>query len=293
MSVLILNNRVSNDYETINLIRSFNHKNIKVRICQFTDFDIIINHGIFYMGKEFELPKCVLVRMGAGISRFDLSIIRHFELVGIPCFNSSDSINIVQDKFHSGSILSNAGIAVPDTMIINFPITDKLVSLKIKFPCIIKVDIGSFGEGIYLCHTEQEYHNIIEFVEALHVKDTLLVQQYLGDRPGEDLRVFVIGGKVLGAMKRIAANGDFRANITKGGIGEIYPVSKEINDIALDTANILGLDIAGIDLLFDKDGFKVCEANSNPGFSGFERFCNVDVANAITTFIETKLCDRI
>jgi RimK family alpha-L-glutamate ligase len=289
MSVLILTNHVFHDYETTKLIRSFDRKNIKVHVCQFSDFDIVINHGIFHLGNLFELPKCVLVRMGAGITRFDLSIIRYFELAGVTCINSSNSINIVQDKFQSGNILSNAGISVPTTMMVKFPITDKLVATKIEFPCIIKVDIGSFGEGIYLCHTEQEYHNIIEFSQALHVDETLLVQQYLGDRPGEDLRVFVIGGEVLGAMKRTAPTGDFRANITKGGTGVAYPVSQEINDIALATAAVLGLDIAGIDLLFDKDGFKVCEANSNPGFSGFERYCDVDVADAITTFIATKI----
>jgi gamma-F420-2:alpha-L-glutamate ligase len=101
--------------------------------------------------------------------------------------------------------------------------------------------------------------------------------------------VLIVGGKVLGAMKRTAPSGDFRANITNGGTGEAYPVTPEIAEIALNAANVLKLDIAGIDLLFDSKGFHVCEANSNPGFSGFEKYCNTDVAGAIVSFIESKL----
>ena len=129
----------------------------------------------------------------------------------------------------------------------------------------------------------------MEFIESLGNKKTLLVQEYLGDRPGEDLRVLVIGGKVVGAMKRTAPEGDFRANITSGGTGEGFEVTPEIDYIARETARTLGLTIAGIDLLFDNRGFRVCEANSNPGFSGFEKYCGVDVADLITEYIKYKV----
>jgi RimK family alpha-L-glutamate ligase len=106
---------------------------------------------------------------------------------------------------------------------------------------------------------------------------------------GEDLRVLVIGGKVIGAMKRSAPAGDFRANITNGGRGELFEVTDEIEFIARETAKTLGLDIAGVDLLFDQRGFRVCEANSNPGFSGFEKYCDTDVADSITEYIKFKI----
>jgi RimK family alpha-L-glutamate ligase len=174
-------------------------------------------------------------------------------------------------------------------MVVKFPITNNLVATTIGFPCVIKVVVGSFGEGVYLCQSELEYTRIIEFVDALHNEKTLIAQEYIGDRPGEDLRVFVVGGKVLGAMKRTAPKNDFRANISNGGTGEKYEVTPEIEEIAIDTADVLGLDIAGIDLLFTKEGFVVCEANSNPGFSGFNQYCNVNVADHIVNYIENML----
>jgi len=289
MSVLILTKPVQHEIETIRLFESFENKNIRADVCQFHLFDIVVNHGIFYNGKPFEMPDAVLVRMGAGITRKELAVVRYFELAGIPCYNTSQSINLVQDKFQTSALLNRAGIAVPSTMLARYPIPNDLVSENIKFPCVVKVIVGSYGEGIYKCNTAQEYKNIIELIDAVGDDKTLLVQEYLGDQPGEDLRVIVVGGKVIGAMKRIAPVGDFRANITIGGKGEVHEVTPEIEEIALNAARILGLDIAGIDLLFDHRGFRVCEANSNPGFNGFNQFCNTQVEHAISEFIINKI----
>jgi gamma-F420-2:alpha-L-glutamate ligase len=288
-SVIILTKQTTPDYETNKLLISFVAANVDVSVCHFANFDIITGHPIRYDGKEFTLPNLVLVRLGAGITSVELAVIRYFELVGIPCVNSSTSIHTVQNKFHTGQVLSNANIAVPTTMLVHFPITNNLIATHIGFPCVIKVLVGSFGEGVYLCHNEQEYCKLIEFLKNLDNDKKLLVQEYLNDRPGEDLRVFVVGNKVLGAMKRTAPDGDFRANITIGGKGEPYTVSPEIEKIALATANALGLEIAGIDLLFDKRGFRVCEANSNPGFSGFDYFCKTDIALDIVNYILDKM----
>lgn len=289
MSVIILTKPDKHDFETNKLIEEFENRQIQVRVCQFKHFDVIINKGIFYKGENIDLPMVVLVRLGAGITRKELAVIRYFELAGIKCFNSRHSINLVQDKLHTSEILSQSGIAVPTTMVVKFPIKNDLVQQHIGFPCIVKVVVGSFGEGVYLCQSELEYHRIIEFTDALSTDKTLIVQEYLGDNPGTDLRVFVVGGKVIGAMKRTAPVGDFRANITIGGSGEAYPVNTAIEDIALSTAKILGLDIAGIDLLFDKRGFHVCEANSNPGFSGFNQYCGVNIQEHIVDFIQGHL----
>jgi glutathione synthase/RimK-type ligase-like ATP-grasp enzyme len=117
----------------------------------------------------------------------------------------------------------------------------------------------------------------------------MIVQEYLGERVGEDLRVLVIGGKVVGAMKRTAPEGDFRANITNGGTGSKFEVTDEIDFLARETARSLNLDIAGVDLLFDARGFRVCEANSNPGYAGFEKYCDVDVADLITEYVKFKI----
>lgn len=287
-SVIILTKHTTLEYETSKLLISFMDSNIDASVCQFANFDIVTGQQIRYNGEDFSLPDLVLVRLGAGITSVELAVIRYFELLGIPCINSSTSVNIVQNKFHTGQILSNANIAVPTTMLVHFPITNDLIATQIGFPCVIKVLVGSFGEGVYLCHSEQEYRKLIEFLKNLDNEKKLLVQEYLNDRPGEDLRVLVVGDKVVGAMKRTAPEGDFRANITIGGKGELYPLTAEIEDIALSTAKALGLEIAGVDLLFDKRGFRVCEANSNPGFNGFDYFCNTNVSFEIVEYIKTK-----
>jgi RimK family alpha-L-glutamate ligase len=154
---------------------------------------------------------------------------------------------------------------------------------------VVKVVTGSYGEGVYLCERKRDYKKLMGFVDTLGAKKTMIVQEYLGERPGEDLRVLVIGGKVIGAMKRTAPEGDFRANITNGGTGSNFEVSDEIDYLAREAARALGLDIAGVDLLFDSRGFRICEANSNPGFKGFEEYCQVDVADLITEYIKFKI----
>jgi len=293
MTVLILTKNERNEYESGRLVDSFAAKGIEARACHPDDFDIIVDRnikgGIKYKGQDMELPKLVLVRLGAGILPFQLAVIRHFEQAGVPCVNGSVAIETVKDKLRSSQILSRAGIAIPNTMLVRWPIEDRLVTDNIGFPCVVKVVTGSYGEGVHLCERKRDYKKLVEFVENLGNKKTMIVQEYLGDRPGEDLRVLVIGGKVMGAMLRTAPEGDFRANITGGGTGSRYEITEEIDFIARETARALNLDIAGVDLLFDDRGFRVCEANSNPGFKGFETYCGVDVADLITEYVKFKI----
>lgn len=293
MTVLILTKLDRNEYESNRLVESFAQRGITARMCHPDDFDIIVDRdirkGIKLKGQDLELPKLVLVRLGAGILPFQLAVVRHFEQAGVPCINGSLPIEIVKDKLRTSQILSRAGIAIPNTMMVRMPIDDGLVESNIGFPCVVKVVTGSYGEGVYLCEKKRDYRKLMEFIDNLGNKKTMIVQKYMGERVGEDLRVLVIGGKVLGAMKRTAPEGDFRANITNGGTGEEYPLTEEIEFLARETSRALGLDIAGVDLLFDKHGFVVCEANSNPGFIGFETYCGVNVADAITEYVKFKI----
>jgi RimK family alpha-L-glutamate ligase len=293
MSVIILTKQSETDYETKRLVESFTSKNISSRVCHPDKFDIVVDRdirkGIKYGSEDIELPKLVLVRLGAGILPFQLAVLRHFEQAGVLVINGSENISTVKDKLRTSQILSRNSIAIPNTMMVRYPIDEKLISDNIGYPCVVKVVTGSYGEGVYLCEKKKDYKKLVEFIESLGNKKTLIVQEYLGDRPGEDLRVLVIGGKVIGAMRRTAPEGDFRANITNGGTGSSFEVTDEIDYIARETARSLGLTIAGIDLLFDNRGFRVCEANSNPGFSGFETYCGVNVADIITEYINFKI----
>lgn len=294
MTVLILSKQERNEYETNRLVESFASKGITARGVHPDNFDLIVDHnlkqGIKYQAEDIEMPETVLVRLGAGILPFQLAVLRQFEQSGVPCVNTSESINIVRDKLRTGQILAQHNIPTPKTMMVRYPIDLSLVEAQIGFPCVVKLVTGSYGEGVYLCEKKRDYKKLMEFIDTLGAnKKTMIVQEYLGERVGEDLRVLVVGGKVLGAMKRTAPEGDFRANITNGGTGERYEVTEEIEYLARETAKVLNLDIAGVDLLFDSRGFRVCEANSNPGFSGFEKYCGIDVADAITEYIKFKI----
>ena len=293
MTVLIITKNDRNEYETTRLLESFSSKGIEARSCHPDGFDLIVGHelkqGIKYHGEDIEIPKIVLCRFGAGILPFQLAVLRQFEQSGISCVNSSESIHIVRDKLRTAQILAKHNIPTPKTMMLRWPIDDGLVERNIGFPCVIKVVTGSYGEGVYLCERKRDYKKLMEFIDNLGAKKTMIVQEFMNHRVGEDLRVLVIGGKVVGAMKRTAPEGDFRANITNGGSGARFEVTPEIEYIARETARILDLNIAGIDLLFSEEGFVVCEANSNPGFSGFEKYCGIDVADHITEYLRFRI----
>ena len=292
-NIWILSKGDSFEYENNRLVESFATKGITATVVEPSRFDIIVNRdikqGLRYDGATVELPDLMLVRFGAGISKFMLALIRQLEQSGVTCINTSSTIELVKDKLHTAQVLSTHGIAIPNTMMVRFPVDDDVVEREVGFPCVVKIVTGSFGEGVYKSDDKRAFRKLMEFVNTIGTTKTMLVQEYLGDHPGEDLRVLVIGGKVIGAMKRTAPEGDFRANISNGGTGESFPLTDEIEFIARETAKVLGLDIAGIDLLFDHRGFRVCEANSNPGFLGFERFCGIDVADVITDYIKFKL----
>ena len=292
--ILIITKNERNEYETNRIVDSFKSKGIEAAGFHPDDFDLIVDHdlkqGIKYKGVDIEMPELVLVRLGAGILPFQLAVLRQFEEAGIPCVNNSVAINIVRDKLRTSQILAKHKLPIPKTMMVRYPIDLGLVENNIGFPCVVKLVTGSYGEGVYLCETMRDYKKLMEFIDTLGAnKKTMLVQEYIGYRPGEDLRVYVVGGRVLGAMKRTAPEGDFRANITNGGRGENFPLDDEIRYLALEASKILNLDIAGVDLLFDKDGYKICEVNSNPGFSGFETYCNIDVADRITEYVRFKI----
>ena len=159
---------------------------------------------------------------------------------------------------------------------------------KTSFPCVVKIFAGSYGKGVYLCNNSREFRDFIEFAHGIKSDEAIIVQEFIKSRPGEDVRVIVVGGKALGAMKRSSKDGSFKANITRGGVGENYPLNPRIEEIAIKTTNALGLDVAGIDLLFDGDDYKLCEANSAPGFKGFEKYTGINVARAIIDYAKTK-----
>jgi RimK family alpha-L-glutamate ligase len=293
MSVLILSKKDESEYENYRLVKSLADLGIPATIYHPDNFDVIVGkgtgHGIKYNGQEFDMPDLVLTRTGSGTTEFITAIVRQFEEENVRCINSSLSVEIAKDKMRSHQLLASHGLPIPNTMLVRFPVEVDIVDNMIGWPCVVKVISGSYGEGIYLCENKTSFKKMMEFVGNLDTPKILLVQEYVDTKPGEDLRVFVVGGKVIGAMKRHAPEGDFRANISNGGYGEPFEVNSEIDFLAREAARICGLEIAGIDLLFDKDGYTICEANSAPGFEGFEKYCQVDIAGQIAQYLKYKI----
>ena len=140
-----------------------------------------------------------------------------------------------------------------------------------------------------MCKSKKEFKRLTDLLNAISLKKVLIVQEFVNASPGVDLRVWVINGKTVAAMKRTGPKGDFRANLSNGGTAEYFEITEEIDFIARETARVLGLQIAGIDLLFTKHGVTVCEANSSPGFEGMDKYCGTDMSQKIVEFINLKL----
>lgn len=293
MTVWILSQHAEDQYENVRLIKSFSDLKINTKLMNPDQFDIIVNRhnkkSIRYNNTQINLPKIVLTRTGSGTNYFTSAVIRQLEKLSVTTVNSIDGINNVKDKLLAHQIMSQNNIPTPKTMLVKFPVSTSVVESEIGFPCVVKVLQGSYGRGVYLCENQKLFEDLMGLISGLGLKKTMIVQEFIDNSKGMDLRVWVIGNRVIGTMKRIGPQGDFRANITNGGTGEPFETNEEIESLCVKTAKVLGLDIAGIDLLFDKDGFKVCEANSAPGFEGFETYVKINIADKIAEYIEARL----
>lgn len=280
------------DYEAKRIIEEAELTHTAIKVVAPKDFDLVVTRddrrSIYFQAGTVSLPSLVIPRTGSGTDSYTKSVLRHLERLHVSVLNNAESIEASMDKMYSTQILRQHNIPVPQTMLVRFPVNATFVEKEIGFPCVIKVLSGSYGKGIHLVRDKVALEELMEFVSSLNSPLNILIQEYVDFSPGVDVRVLVVGGKVLGAMKRSSSDGDFRANISRGGTGEIYPLDDQLVFIATETAKVLNLDIAGVDLLIDEGGYKVCEANSAPGFRGFEEYCGVNVAKEILNYATFK-----
>jgi len=280
-------------YENQQLLRCFEKNGMTGKILEPKYFDIIVSRSsaksIRYRGERIELPDLVLSRTGAGTNYFTRSVMRQIEKFGIPVINDANSISLVSDKLLTSQLLVKQNLPIPKTILVNGDVDIELIEKEIGFPCVVKATSGSQGKTVHLCHNKKEFSGLMSLLSSISLKKTMIIQEFVDAQPGTDLRVWVIGGKTVVAMKRTAVEGDFRANISQGGTAEPFEITEEVDYLARETAHVLGLQIAGVDLLFDKDGYKICEANSSPGFEGMDKYCDQDMAQRIVDFIKLKI----
>ena len=290
---MLVKPKFQESYETERLLEEFGNHNIEVKLIDPNEIDIFVNkenkQSILVNGEPSSLPKFVFPRTGSGTTYHIKAVIRHFERMGVPVINSSEAIDNVKDKLYSHQILAQSNLDIPKTMLLRYPIDIDFVEKNIGFPVIVKKISGSYGRGVFLCEDKKQLNQLVTMAELTKKSYDIIIQEFIKDTWGKDLRVLVVNNKVVGCMMRQATDDDFRANISRGGEGFPYEVNEQIEWLASESSKALNLDIAGVDLLFSGDGYKICEVNSNPGFEGMENFTKKNIAEEIVQFIKMKI----
>ncbi|EAR08981.1 30S ribosomal protein S6--L-glutamate ligase [Reinekea blandensis] len=241
--------------------------------------------AVRYHGHELPYYDAVIPRIGASITFYGGSVVRQFEMMGTFCVNESVAISRSRDKLRSLQLLSRKDVGLPRTGFANKPDNIKdLIRNVGGAPVVIKLLEGTQGIGVVLADTAKAAESIIEAFMGL--KADILVQEYIKEAGGADLRCFVVGGKVVAAMKRQGAEGEFRSNLHRGGQATLVRLSKEERATAVKAAKVMGLNVCGVDILQSNNGPVVMEVNSSPGLEGIEQATNKDVAGLIYKFIE-------
>lgn len=280
-------------YEIRRLIDAAQKKGIEVEVVSPEEFDIIVTKGgrrsVLLNGEYPTLPDFLLPRMGSATTYYALALIRHIERLGVRVFNSAHSIEMVRDKMYSQQVLAMHNLPVPRTMLAKFPVNADFVETQLGFPVVVKTLSGTQGVGVFLSENKRKFVDLMELVNAMRSTATILLQEFIADSRGRDLRALVIGGRVVACMERCSTDGSFKANITRGGEARPFEATPEIEWLATETARALNLEIAGVDLLFDGEHFKICEANSAPGFQGMEKYLDMDIASEIYEYIRIRM----
>ena len=290
---ILVKQKFMDSYESKRIIHEFDKQKINVELIDPNEIDIFVNkenkQSILVNGESKPLPKFVFPRTGSGTTYYIKAVIRHFERMGVPVINSSEAIDNVKDKLYTHQILAQSNLDIPNTMLLKHPIDVNFVEKNIGFPVIVKKISGSYGRGVFLCEDKKQLKQLVTMAELTKKSYDIIIQEFVKDTWGKDLRVFVVNNKVVGCMMRQATDDDFRANISRGGEGFPYEVNEQIEWLSSESSKALGLDIAGVDLLFQNGGYKICEVNSNPGFEGMEEFTKKNIAEEIVQFIKLKI----
>lgn len=236
---------------------------------------------VTFRGTELPRYASIIPRIGASITEYGLAIVRQFELMGVPVVNPSSAIAESRNKLWSLQILASHGVPVPTTLLAKtlHPDSHAVIRELGELPVVLKQLRGTQGVGVMLVHTPASLQSVHETLRGLG--QDLLIQQFVSASAGTDIRALVVGDRVVAAMQRKASNGEFRANIHQGGEARPVQLSREQEAVALKSAQTLGLQIAGVDLLIGEEGPLVIEVNSSPGLEGIEHATGKNVARAI------------
>ncbi|WP_207062151.1 30S ribosomal protein S6--L-glutamate ligase [Motiliproteus sp. SC1-56] len=243
--------------------------------------------SIHYKGEDLLGYDAIIPRIGASITFYGCAVLRQFEMMGVYPLNESVAVTRSRDKLRSQQLLARKGIDLPITGFANKPsdIPD-LIKMVGKPPLVLKLLEGTQGIGVVLAETQKAAESVLQ--AFMGIRTNIMVQEFIEEAGGADIRCFVIGERVIAAMKRQAPEGEFRSNLHRGGSASLVRITPQERQIAVKAARTLGLNVAGVDLLRSDRGPLVMEVNSSPGLEGVEKATEKDVAGAIIRFIETN-----
>ncbi|HEY4368126.1 MAG TPA: RimK family alpha-L-glutamate ligase [Steroidobacteraceae bacterium] len=266
---------------------------IELSVLQPRDFELIVdsNDGwsAIYQGRRLPRPDLIIPRTGSETSYFTLAVLRHFERQGVAMVNGPAAIEAVADKLQTLQILSRAGLPIPKTILGKFPVDVNVVEKELGFPVVVKTLKGTRGNGVLLCANREQFNDLANLLDGASPGADFIFQQYIKASHGRDVRVLVVNGRAIAAMERRSADGSFKSNISLGGVGSRLEPPAAMAELAIRVTSALNLDVAGVDILYDTDGYRICEANSSPGFQGLEKACGISVPDAIFAAMREKL----
>lgn len=243
---------------------------------------------VHYDGKRLPRFDAVIPRIGASITPYGTAIMRQFETIGTYCVNPSAGITSSRDKLYAHQLMARARIGMPNTAFAASPQdTGNLIGLVGTAPLIVKLLESTQGKGVVLAETKKAAESVIDAFRGL--KANFLVQDFVREAAGEDIRCLVVGGKVVASMKRTGAEGDFRSNLHRGGSAKSVRITKTERETAIKAARVFGLNLAGVDLLRSESGPKVLEVNSSPGLEGIESSTGKNISGLLYDLIETRV----
>jgi ribosomal protein S6--L-glutamate ligase len=278
-------------YSTRRIREAAEARGHKVRVLDPLKFSLDVerkNPHVYYHEKKVENFDAIIPRIGASITFFGTAVVRQYEQMGVFCLNTSAAITTSRDKLRAFQILSRHNIGIPKTAFVRqrssvMPAIQRVGGA----PVIIKLLEGTQGIGVILADTDKVAEAIIETLQS--TKQNVLIQNFVEESRGRDVRAFVVGGHVVAAMRRSAQGGEFRSNVHRGGVAQAVKLEPDYERTAVMAAQILGLRVAGVDMLESNEGPQVMEVNSSPGLEGIEGSTSVDVATEMIKHIEEQL----
>lgn len=296
MKIAILS-RSPQIYSTRRLVEAVELRGHEVVLIDHTKCHLIMEKGkpaIRIKGEEVKGVDVIIPRIGASVTSYGSAVIRHFDLMGVESILTSTALIRSRDKLRSLQIMSKSGIGIPKSVFARHPKSDDVKSLIQEVggtPVILKLLEGTHGTGVIKADSVSSAKSAVEAFSG--IKKDLIVQEFIEEAGGKDIRAFVVDGEVVGAMERSGQGDEFRSNLHKGGVARAIEIDKKIKSTALEAAKLMGLTVAGVDLLLSARGPLVIEVNSSPGLQGIEKATKEDIASKVIEAAEKKMAKKM